>query len=58
MKIVADENIPLLDHYFGSLGQLIVKPGRDIIRNDVLDADILLIRSVTGVNQWLIFPNI
>jgi erythronate-4-phosphate dehydrogenase len=54
MKIIADENIPLLDHYFGSLGQLILKPGRDIVRNDVLDADVLLIRSVTQINQALL----
>lgn len=54
MKIIADENIPLLGHYFGALGQLILKPGRDIVRNDVLDADILLTRSVTLVNQALL----
>lgn len=54
MKIVADENIPLVDHYFGSLGDLILKPGRAISRNDVLDAEILLVRSVTTVDQALL----
>ncbi|MBV8802675.1 MAG: 4-phosphoerythronate dehydrogenase [Gammaproteobacteria bacterium] len=54
MKIVADENIPLLDYYFSPLGQLILKPGREIVRNDLLDADILLVRSVTSVNQALL----
>jgi erythronate-4-phosphate dehydrogenase len=54
MKIVADENIPLLEHYFGAQGQLVCKPGREITRNDLLDADILLVRSVTTVNQALL----
>lgn len=54
MKIVADENIPLVDHYFGSLGELILKPGRAISHADVRDADILLVRSVTKVGQALL----
>jgi erythronate-4-phosphate dehydrogenase len=54
MKIVADENIPLLHHFFGDLGELILKSGREMTRNDVLDADILLVRSVTKVNQALL----
>lgn len=54
MKIVADENIPLLDHYFGDLGQLIVKPGRAITPADVRDADLLLVRSVTHVDKHLL----
>jgi erythronate-4-phosphate dehydrogenase len=54
MKIVADENIPLVDYYFGSCGQLILKPGRAITHDDLLDADILLVRSVTLVNRDLL----
>lgn len=54
MKIVADEHIPLVEHYFGSLGELVLKPGRAISRDDVLDATILLVRSVTAVNQQLL----
>lgn len=54
MKIVADENIPLIEPYFGDCGELILKPGRKITRSDVMDADILLIRSVTKVNQLLL----
>lgn len=54
MKIVADENIPLLRRFFGELGDLIEKPGREINANDVHDADILLVRSVTQVNQSLL----
>lgn len=54
MKIVADENIPLIEHYFGGCGELILKPGREISRKDLMDADILLVRSVTKVNQSLL----
>lgn len=54
MKIVADENIPLVDHYFGSYGELLLKPGRLITRDDLFDADILLVRSVTRVNKLLL----
>lgn len=54
MRIVADENIPLIAHYFGHSGELILKPGRQITREDLIDADILLVRSVTQVNQDLL----
>jgi erythronate-4-phosphate dehydrogenase len=54
MKIIADENITLVDHYFGHSGEIILKPGRAITNNDLLDADILLVRSVTQVNAALL----
>jgi erythronate-4-phosphate dehydrogenase len=54
MKIVADENIPLVEHYFGGSGELLLKPGRSITRDDLFDADILLVRSVTRVNKLLL----
>jgi erythronate-4-phosphate dehydrogenase len=54
MKIVADENIPLVDYYFGSYGELVLKPGRAISQEDLLDADILLVRSITKVDQALL----
>jgi len=53
MKIVADENIPLVQHYFGT-HEIVLKPGRAINHNDLLDADILLVRSVTQVNAALL----
>jgi len=54
MKIIADENIALLGHYFGSFGTIIQKPGRSITAADVKDADILLVRSVTKVDAELL----
>jgi len=54
MKIIADEEIPFVSHYFGHCGQIIFKQGRTLTRNDLLDADILLARSVTQINQSLL----
>lgn len=54
MKIVADENILLVEHYFAEAGECILKPGREITRSDLIDADILLVRSVTEVNERLL----
>lgn len=54
MKIVADENIPLVNHYFKQCGELILKPGRAITHDDLIDADMLLVRSVTNVDQALL----
>ncbi len=52
MKIVADENIPNVQHYFGA--DVTLKPGRHIVREDLLAADMLLVRSVTQVNEALL----
>lgn len=54
MLIVADENIPLLDSFFGDIGQIRRVSGRTLSAGDVRDADILLVRSVTRVNQALL----
>lgn len=54
MKIVADENIPLLDAFFADIGQLVRVNGRNMTAADVADADILLVRSVTSVNANLL----
>ncbi|WP_193165285.1 4-phosphoerythronate dehydrogenase, partial [Microbulbifer hainanensis] len=54
MTIVADENIPALEDYFGDLGTLIRVPGRDLRREQVAEADVLLVRSVTRVDESLL----
>lgn len=53
MKIVADDQIPLLDELF-SHAVLIKKPGAEIARADLLDADMLWVRTVTQVNAKLL----
>ena len=54
MRIVADENIPLLDEFFGELGEIRRLPGRGIDRAALGDAELLLVRSVTQVDRALL----
>lgn len=54
MKIVADENIPLVKELFGSSGEVSLIPGRSIQPHDVKAADILLVRSMTPVDKNLL----
>lgn len=54
LTIVADENIPGLDEYFGDLGILHKVAGRNLSCEQLQGADILLVRSVTKVNQALL----
>jgi len=54
MRIVADENIPLLDAFFAHFGEIRRLTGRSIDRAAVADADILLVRSVTPVTRELL----
>jgi len=57
MNIVADENIPLLREFFGDLGALYPYPGRSLNADQVAEADVLLVRSVTQVNEVLLKHN-
>ncbi|NAS95820.1 4-phosphoerythronate dehydrogenase PdxB [Pseudomonas syringae pv. actinidifoliorum] len=54
MRIVADENIPLLDAFFAGFGEIRRLPGRSIDRAAVADADVLLVRSVTPVTREML----
>ena len=54
MRIVADENIPLLDEFFAGFGEIRRLPGRAIDRAAVADAELLLVRSVTKVDHALL----
>ncbi len=54
IKIVADENIEFVKEAFSGFGTLTVLPGRKISKNDLLGADVLLVRSVTQVNESLL----
>lgn len=53
-KIVADQQIPFLLDYFSGCGELVTRPGRAITADDVKDADVLLVRSITEVNAALL----
>ena len=54
MQIVADENIPGLDVFFSDLGDIHRLRGRTITNKDVKKAKILLVRSITQINQELL----
>lgn len=54
MRILADENIPLVSQFFGEFGDIAYVPGRTMTADDLKDADILLVRSVTQVNEALL----
>ena len=54
IKIVADENIPLLMECFSEIGKVVPVSGRNLTAEELVDADALLIRSVTKVNEALI----
>ncbi|WP_049723811.1 4-phosphoerythronate dehydrogenase [Gilvimarinus polysaccharolyticus] len=54
MKIVIDENIPLAEDFFSAHGEIVRLPGRQLSAADVADADALLVRSVTRVDEALL----
>jgi erythronate-4-phosphate dehydrogenase len=54
MRILADENIPLLDEFFAASASITRLPGRAICAADVQASDVLLVRSVTPVNRALL----
>jgi erythronate-4-phosphate dehydrogenase len=54
MKIVCDKNMPYAAEAFGTLGDVLLKDGRQIALEDVRDAELLITRSTTKVNAALL----
>lgn len=54
MKIVADENIMALSTKLPKGIDWVLKPGRSICADDLLDADALLVRSITRIDEALL----
>lgn len=54
MKIVADENLAFTEYFFADFGEIQQAAGRSLTHADVQDAEALLVRSVTKVNEQLI----
>ncbi len=54
LNIVAGENIPYIQEAFSGLGDLTILPGRSIKSADLNNTNILLIRSITQVNEALL----
>jgi len=54
MKIVCDKNMPFAAEAFGTLGEVLLKDGRQIAADDVRDAELLITRSTTRINAGLL----
>ncbi|MDR5859534.1 4-phosphoerythronate dehydrogenase PdxB [Halomonas eurihalina] len=54
MRIVVDANVPEAQRCFGALGEVVSVPGREIDAATVRDADALVVRSVTRVDEDLV----
>lgn len=57
MQIFADENMPLVQQFFADLGEVTLFNGRSVSAEQLQQADILLVRSVTEVNAELLALN-
>ena len=54
MKLVIDENIVYASEAFSSFGNMKLINGRSLVNEDIKDADVLIVRSVTDVNEKLL----
>lgn len=54
MKIIADENMPALEACFSAFGSIERVAGRALSPEQLIDVDVLLVRSITQVNQELL----
>ena len=57
MNIFYDENMPFAQEFFSDLGQLTPFSGRELSAEQVNNADVLLVRSITKVNESLLNQN-
>ncbi len=54
MKILADQNMPLVEQFFKDMGKVERFDGRQLTPEKLIDVDVLLTRSVTQVNSELL----
>lgn len=54
MKIIVDDNIPFGNEMFSTLGDVLSSDGREITQVKVKDADVLIVRSITKVDESLL----
>lgn len=57
MNIYIDENIPYAKDFFADFGELNFFAGRTVTAEQIADADVLLVRSITKVNEQLLALN-
>ena len=54
MKIVADKDIPFLEGVFEPYAEVVYIKGDEIVREDLIDADVLIVRTRTQCNASLL----
>lgn len=54
LRIVADNKVPFLEHVFDGVADVVFMEGADIRRDDILEADALIIRTRTKCNSDLL----
>lgn len=54
MKLVIDENIASAKQAFNQFGEMLLTNGRNICNDILRDADVLIVRSITNVNENLL----
>lgn len=54
MKLLADENMPYVQELFGDWADITTCPGRGLSPEQLIDVDVLLVRSITQVNKALL----
>lgn len=54
MKLVIDDKIPYIRSYVERYGACVFLPGKDITATDVADADVLIVRTRTAVDERLL----
>ncbi|GHA18622.1 4-phosphoerythronate dehydrogenase [Oceanisphaera arctica] len=54
MKLLADENMPFVQELFGDWAEIVTCPGREISPEQLRDVDVLLVRSITRVDETLL----
>lgn len=54
MKVVIDKDIPFIEGVFEPYSEVVYRPGTDICRADLLDADALIVRTRTHCNSELL----
>ncbi|CAG9001619.1 MAG: Erythronate-4-phosphate dehydrogenase [Candidatus Celerinatantimonas neptuna] len=54
LTLLVDENMPFAPELLSPYGRVITRPGRQLSADDLVDVDVLMVRSVTAVNQSLL----
>ncbi len=54
LKSIVDENIAFADKAFNQFGSVSLVPGREITNSILKNADVLIVRSITNVNEELL----